>query len=177
MVHSCRAVQSGASACSHGSGWLLQLEQQLPHSHDFSIHTGRQNITETHTCCQVITSPKLLTLVFFFFTLFLRLCWILTCSSCLLCCFSASLFTFIFGSPRPRAKALRRLPESSTRTGKSRHTPPEMVLNCSSSKHRQMRETTRALWCGLFVCMCEGVFHCQYFKRQAIYVRFVHVIL
>lgn len=42
MVHSSWTVQSGTSACSHCSRWLLQLDLQLHHRHDLSIYTGRQ---------------------------------------------------------------------------------------------------------------------------------------
>lgn len=105
MVHSCRAVQSGASACSHRSGWLLQLEQQLPHSHDFSIHTGRQNITETHTCCQIITSQKLLTLVFFFLLCFSDFVGFLRVHP--VCCAASRLHCLhLFSGPRDQGQKL-----------------------------------------------------------------------
>lgn len=93
-------------------------------------------------------------LCFFLF----RLKWIVTCSPCLLCCYSASLCLRIFGSLRPRAKPLRRSPLFSTRGEKGWHRAPKTLLNCRSSKHPQTLETVALCLVSLFECVHLSVF-------------------
>lgn len=172
MVHSRWTVQPGTSACSNCSRWLLQLDQQLHHRHDLSIYTGTQKCKLCKTKIDVsllywdkIRHPSLPRLALLFICLiFFRVCWMFTCSSYLLGCFSASLCLLIFGSLRLKAKPLKRSLPSSKRERKSWQRPPKIMLNWSSSKHPQMHETLDLCLCSQFVCMCKDFSVCQYFK-------------
>lgn len=65
MVHSSWTVQPGTSACSNRSRWLLQLDLQLYHRHDFSIYTGRyKRHTYTVNCATHALAYGLMCLCF-----------------------------------------------------------------------------------------------------------------
>jgi len=88
--------------------------------------------------------PQTLTLCPVF--LCLRLGWNRTCSSCSPCCSSASPCTFTSGCPRPRARASRRSPPSSTRTARSR---PKRLRKCSSWRPPRTLENKTAVLCAV----------------------------
>lgn len=86
------------------------------------------------------------------------------CSSCLLCCFWASLSLLISGSLRPRVKASRRSQLVFKEGGKGWPRAARTRLSCSSSKPPQRPETAAMCLSRLFGCVAL----CQYFKHQVL---------
>lgn len=134
LVYRGRTLQPGTSAGCHCPRWLLQLDLQLCDRHDLPIHPGRWEGGEFS-----VPSLSLITLMFFS-SFFPRLGWVPTCLSCLPRCCSASPYSLIFGSRRPRANLLRRSLLVSTRAEESCNWARMRLLNCNSSKPPGMLE-------------------------------------